>query len=161
MSSRAEWLALFLREAVTPDEFAIRLNPNLPDGLTVLAADPLPQGRKVAQPVLESFALTVPGDLAGSCLAAWRAVEDAAELPVVWDSKKGPRRLDAKSLVAAVATDAATATVRFTCRFDTAYVSPLRLVEAVCPELVRGGYELIKAGVVLADGGTFGVLYSG
>jgi len=161
MSSRAEWLALFLRESVTPDEFAIRLNPNLPEGLTVLAADPLAQGRKVTQPVLESFALTVPGDVAGSCLAAWRAVEDAPELPVVWDSKKGPRRLDAKPLVAAVATDAATATVRFTCRFDTAYVSPLRLVEAVCPELVRGGYDLVKTGVVLADGGTFGVLYAG
>jgi len=161
MSSRAEWLALFLREAVTPDEFAIRLNPNLPDGLTVLAADPLPQGRKVAQPVLESFALSAPDTLAGPCLDAWRAVEDAAELPVVWDSKKGPRRLDAKPFVAAVATDAATATVRFTCRFDTGYVSPLRLVEAVCPELVRGDYDLVKTGVVLADGGTFGVLYSG
>jgi hypothetical protein len=115
----------------------------------------------VTQPVLESFALTVPGDLVGSCLAAWRAVEDAPELPVVWDSKKGPRRLDAKPLVAAVGTDAASATVRFTCRFDTAYVSPLRLVEAVCPDLVRGGYDLVKTGVVLADGGTFGVLYSG
>ena len=151
MASRAEWLALFVRKPISPGEFATRLNDNLPDGLAVVAAEALAAGRKVAQPVFESFALTVPLDQAGDCLAAWRAVIGAATLPVVWTSKKGAKSIDAKPLLTALDV-CEPATVRFTCRYDTAYVSPLRLVEAVCPGLVRGGYALVKTDVAFADG---------
>ena len=55
---------------------------------------------------------------------------------MTWESKKGPRTLDVRPLVTDV--DAAgPGAVRFTCLFESAYVSPLRLVEAVCPGLVN------------------------
>jgi len=144
VASRAEWLAIFLREPVSPEKFAARLNPNLPEGLAVLAADILPAGRKVPQPDLETFELTVPEACAAACLERWRALETARTLPVVWESKKGERRIDAWPLLTALEV-IEPATVRFTCCFETAsYVSPLRLVEAVCPEMPRGGYALVK-----------------
>ncbi len=151
VASRAEWLAIFLRQAVTPREFAERLNPNLPEGMAVLGVEPLAPGRKVAQPAIETFGLTVPEACAEACLEAWRAFADAASFPVTWESKKGPRSLDARPLVAAVSI-LEPAMVRFTCTFTETYVSPLRLVEAVCPGLVRGRYELTKVGVAYADG---------
>ena len=143
VASRAEWLAIFLREPMTPEDFAARLNPHLPEGLTVLSVEPLPPGRKVPQPDLESFELTVPHACAAFCLDRWRALETARVLPVVWMSKKGERRLDAWPLLTSLEI-LAPDTVRFTCRFDTAYVSPLRLVEAVCPEMAQGSYALVK-----------------
>ena len=60
VSSQAEWLGIFLREAVSPDDFTARLNPNLPEGLVVVEVEELAGGRKVAHPVLETFELTVP-----------------------------------------------------------------------------------------------------
>jgi radical SAM family uncharacterized protein/radical SAM-linked protein len=153
VASRAEWLAMFLREPVSPEEFAARLNPNLPEGLAVVAVDTLPPGRKVPQPVLETFELTPPAGQACACLDNWRAFARAATFPVTWESKKGPRTIDARTLVTEVEA-AGPQTVRFTCLFAETYVSPLRLVEAVCPELVRGGYALVKTGVAFAvDGG--------
>lgn len=142
-ASKAEWLAIFLREAITPEQFMERLNPNLPDGLAVLAVEPLPPGRKVSQPDMETFVLTAPESCAAVCLARWRAVANSRSIPVVWMSKKGERRIEAWPLLTELEIIEPD-TVRFTCRFDTAYVSPLRLVEAVCPELVRGTYDLVK-----------------
>ena len=60
VASRAEWLAIFLRDPVTPAAFAERLDPNLPEGLAVVAAEELPPGKRIAQPVLETFELTAP-----------------------------------------------------------------------------------------------------
>ncbi len=151
VASRAEWLAIFLREHASPEEFAARLGPGLPEGLGVVAVEDLPPGKKVPQPVLESFELTVPGALAPACLENWRQFAAAASVPIFWTTKKGGRSLDARLLVVAVDV-VEPAAVRFTCRFDTAYISPLRLVETVCPELVRGGYDLVKTGVAFADG---------
>lgn len=143
VASRAEWMAIFLREPLAPQEFAARLNPHLPEGLAVLSADPLPPGRKVPQPEVETFELTPPENLAAPCLEHWRAFARAETFPVAWESKKGPRSLDARALVTAVDASGPDR-VGFTCSFAGAYVNPLRLVEAVCPELVRGGYALLK-----------------
>jgi radical SAM family uncharacterized protein/radical SAM-linked protein len=153
MSSRAEWMALFLREPVTAEEFATRLGPNLPEGLAVAGVEELPPGKKVAQPVFETFELVVPVEQASDCLEHWRDFARAGTFPVTWESKKGPRTLDARPLV--VALDVAPpVTVRFTCSFAETYVSPLRLVEAVCPHLVRGLYGLTKVAVAFAGGET-------
>lgn len=151
VSSLAEWMAIFLREPVTPEEFAGRLGPNLPEGLAVAGVEALAAGKKVAQPVIETFELAVPAGQASACLEQWRAFAAADAHPVTWESKKGPRTLDARALV--VGLDIVPPeTVRFTCSFAEAYVSPLRLVEAVCPELVRGRYGLTKVAVAFAGG---------
>ncbi len=151
VSSLAEWMAIFLREPVTPEAFAGRLGPNLPEGLAVAGVEELAAGKKVAQPVIEAFELAVPAGQAGACLERWRMFAAADAHPVTWESKKGPRTLDARALV--VGLDIVPPeTVRFTCSFAEAYVSPLRLVEAVCPELVRGRYGLTKVAVVFAGG---------
>lgn len=152
VSSQAEWLGIFLREAVSPEEFAARLNPNLPEGLVVVGVEELAGGRKVAHPVLETFALTVPDAVAAACLQHWQDFTRAGAFPVTWESKKGPRTIDAKTIAVDVAV-IGPASVRFTCDFGETYLSPLRLAEAVCPELVRGAYGLAKTGVAFAEGG--------
>ena len=151
VASRAEWMALFLRDPISSEDFAARLNANLPVGLAVVGVDALPPGRKIAQPENETFELTVPDALGTCCLELWRTFAAASSFDVTWESKKGPRSLDARPLVTAV-TVIEPATVRFTCDFATSYVSPLRLAEAVCPELVRGRYDLVKTGVSFAGG---------
>jgi radical SAM family uncharacterized protein/radical SAM-linked protein len=153
VASDAEWLAVFLREPVLPEAFAAGLNPNLPEGLAVVAVEALPPGKKVAQPVLETFELTVPAAQAETCLAGWEAFFRSASFPVTWTSKKGPRTLDARALVVdcrVISPD----TVRFVCDFAETYVSPLRLAEAVCPGLLRGTYRLTKVAVAFAGGDT-------
>ncbi|MYL82083.1 TIGR03960 family B12-binding radical SAM protein [Desulfovibrio aerotolerans] len=152
VSSQAEWLGIFLREAVSPDDFTTQLNPNLPEGLVVVGVEELAGGRKVAHPVLETFELTVPEAVAAICLQHWQDFTRTEAFPVAWESKKGPRSLDAKTLVTDVAV-VGPATVRFVCDFGDTYLSPLRLAEAVCPELVRGAYGLAKTGVAFAEGG--------
>ncbi|HML55690.1 MAG TPA: TIGR03960 family B12-binding radical SAM protein [Solidesulfovibrio magneticus] len=154
VSSRAEWMGLFLREPIAPEEFVARLNPNLPEGLTVVGVDELAGGRKVAHPVIETFELTVPDEQAEACRQGFEAFEAAAAFPVTWESKKGPRTLDAKTVVRGVL-PAGPGRVRFSCDFSETYLSPLRLVEAVCPGLVRGRYDLRKTNVSFADGGFF------
>ncbi len=154
VGSLAEWTAIFLREEVSPGDFAVRLNPNLPEGMAVVGVDALPEGRRIAHPVLESFELVAPEALAGPCLEGWRAFAAAASFPVTWESKKGPRTLDAKTLVTDVAA-LSPAAVRFTCTFAETYLSPLRLAEAVCPKLVRGRYGLTKTAVAFEDGRVF------
>ncbi len=151
VASRAEWLAIFLRQAVTPGDFAARLNPNLPEGLAVVGVEVLPPGRKIAQPVIETFELTVPPQAVRDCLDRWDAFSRAASFPVTWMSKKGERTIEAREFVTGLAV-AGPATVRFTCCFEKGYVSPLRLTEAVCPGLARGAYELVKTGVAFAGG---------
>ena len=151
VASVAEWTAIFLREPVSPEEFAARLNPNLPEGMAVIGVDALPPGRKIAHPVAETYELVAPQALADGCLDAWRDFAAAASFPVTWESKKGPRGIDAKTLVTGVEI-VAPATVRFTCFFEQSYVSPLRLAEAVCPRLVRGRYAITKTAVAFADG---------
>lgn len=138
-------------DPVSPEAFAARLNPNLPEGLAVLSVEALPPGRQVPQPDQEFFELTVPAACAASCLQKWRDLDASRTLPVVWTSKKGERRIDAWPLLTSVAVEEP-ATVRFVCRFDEAYVSPLRLVEAVCPEMGRGDYALVKTGATFAQG---------
>ena len=153
VSSMAEWMAIFLREPSTPEEFGLRLNPNLPEGLAVVGGDVLPPGRKIPHPELETFDLTVPEELAATCLEQWREFTAAVTFPVVWTSKKGERSLDARPLVRRVET-VGPATVRFMCSFaEQTYVSPLRLAEAVCPQLVRGRYALSKVQVAFAPEG--------
>ncbi|MHC1711095.1 MAG: TIGR03960 family B12-binding radical SAM protein [Solidesulfovibrio sp.] len=154
VASRAEWLAIFLRESVTPEMFTERLRPNLPEGLTVVGVEELPPGKKVAQPVLETFELTVPQEQAEDCQTNWRVFAQSASFPMTWTTKKGPRSLDARGLVVEVAL-VEPATVRFTCSFAETYVSPLRLVEAICPQLVRGVYRLEKTKVAFAGGDVF------
>jgi hypothetical protein len=100
---------------------------------------------------VETFELVAPQALADGCLDAWRDFAAAASFPVTWESKKGPRGIDAKTLVTGVEI-VAPATVRFTCSFEQSYVSPLRLAEAVCPRLVRGRYAITKTAVAFADG---------
>jgi len=152
VSSRAEWLAIFLREPATPEEFAARLNPNLPEGLAVVGGETLPPGRRIPHPELETFELTVPEEQAGACFEQWRAFTASSAFPVVWTSKKGERSLDARPLVVGVELTEP-ATVRFACSFaEQTYVSPLRLSEAVCPQLVRGAYGLTKVRVAFAGG---------
>lgn len=113
----------------------------------------LPPGKKVAQPVFETFELVVPVEQASDCLEHWRDFARSGTFPVTWESKKGPRTLDARPLI--VALDIAPpVTVRFTCSFAETYVSPLRLAEAVCPHLVRGLYGMTKVGVAFAGGET-------
>jgi radical SAM family uncharacterized protein/radical SAM-linked protein len=154
VSSRAEWMGLFLREPISPEAFTACLNPNLPEGLSVVGVEELAGGRKVVHPVLETFELVVPDALAVECLQRWQDFTRADAFSVAWESKKGPRSLDAKTVVTDVAV-VGPAAVRFVCDFGLTYLSPLRLVEAVCPGLVRGAYGLAKTGVAFADGGCF------
>ncbi|OLN27510.1 hypothetical protein DVDV_2106 [Desulfovibrio sp. DV] len=119
--------------------------------MAVVGVETLAGGRKVAHPVLETFILTLPDELAPPGLQGWQDFTRVESFPVTWESKKGPRTLDAKSIVTAVAVTGPAA-VRFTCNFAETYVSPLRLVEAVCPQLVRGAYALAKTGVAFCRG---------
>ncbi|EFL51381.1 Protein of unknown function DUF2344 [Solidesulfovibrio fructosivorans JJ]] len=153
VASTAEWMGLFLREPVAPGDIPARLNPNLPEGLAMVAVEELPPGRKVPQPIEETFELVIPAANAKDCLECWGAFAAADSFPVTWESKKGPRSIDARPLVTGVALEEPGNTVRITCLFAEAYVSPLRLVEAVCPGLVRGRYVLTKASVAFEAGG--------
>ncbi len=156
VESQAEWFAVYLRRPLSPEAFARLLAPALPEGLVLSHVEELGMGRKVTQPVAEEFTLLIhpPGDpaLAVKTLDAFAAFAAASCFPYLRETKKGVRSEDIRPLfeiVEPIAPDA----LRLVFSWREKYISPVKLVSAVCPDTPPEALRLTKTRQIFTGGG--------
>jgi radical SAM family uncharacterized protein/radical SAM-linked protein len=142
VSSRAEWINVFLREDVEPEELVRRMTPVMPEGLSPIRADRLSMGKKQPQPVEEIFELTVLRNTEER-MAQWDAFLDSHERLVEKRTKKGKlRQIDIRPLVkhAEKLEDG----LRLTLDWRDRYMSPLVLCRTVMDTVSDLDFTLVK-----------------
>jgi radical SAM family uncharacterized protein/radical SAM-linked protein len=128
VSSREEWINIFLREDFEPDEVAERLRRVMPAGLAPLRAERLSMGKRQPQPVEEDYRLRILTDV-DARMAQWAAFADADDVSVTRKTKKGTKTVNLRAMVTALQMEGDTVTL--TCDWRTGYMSPLVLVQTV------------------------------
>ena len=128
VAGKREWFSLFLREERRPEEAVELLNRALPDGVRVLAVEPLPLGEKCVDAARETYRMECSGteDQRREFSAAWARVAASASLPWRREGKKGPRDLDARAFFADITCDI-TGSCDLAVDWSGGYVSPLAL----------------------------------
>lgn len=140
--SRAEWINVFLRRDVEPEEIVRSLARAMPKGLDPLAVERLSPGRKQPQPDVEEYLLCFGGDDGEAQAARWNQVAGAETYPVTRKTKKGERTVDAAPILTSVRVDRNK--VRFTARWSDDYLPPPVLVGTVNPDASPLDWTLTK-----------------
>ncbi len=143
VESRAEWFAVFLRVPLSPDAFARLLAPALPEGLVLSHVEELPPGRKVPQPEAEEFFLRIREPHARAALEAMRAFAAAPHFPFLRVTKKGTKTEDIRPLLESLE-PLSPDSLRLVFSWREKYISPLKLVRAVCPDTPPEAIGLVK-----------------
>jgi hypothetical protein len=116
----------------------------------------LGMGRKVTQPVAEEFTLRVHSpsapSLAAETLAAFAALAAASCFPYLRETKKGVRSEDIRPLFETVEPMAPDA-LRLVFSWREKYISPVKLVYAVCPDTPPEALRLTKTRQIFTGGG--------
>ncbi len=155
VASRAEWLAITLREFMPPEAVIAAMQGKLPRGMQMLLAEKMPGLKHLPQAVAETYELNFlppvrandatypdPAEL----LAAWRDFAALESCPWTRETKKGPREYDLRAFFSeiAVADKPGAAALNLSLNWSENYVSPLALVQAVTPDLGVERLLLIK-----------------
>jgi radical SAM family uncharacterized protein/radical SAM-linked protein len=128
VSSREEWINVFLRQDFDPEDVAERLRRAMPLGLAPLRVERLSMGKSQPQPVEETYELRVLGNVAER-MAQWKAFLEREQWLVTRRTRKGTRELDIRPLIREAAMEGDTVTM--TCDWRAGYMSPLALAQAV------------------------------
>ncbi len=147
VASLAEWFCVYLRCKTYPGDILRRLNQAAPDGLGFSQVQELKPGQKATAPQFEEFELTYTVDtgICSQLKPAWQKLLQAQSLPCNLLGKKGPRILDLRSMLSDVQNSAAD---KLKILFDwrQAYISPLKFVQTMHPELQPREFALLKLG---------------
>lgn len=141
VSSKCEWINIFLREDFEPAEVVKRLMAVMPLGLQPLYAERLSMGRLQAQSVEEVFELTFAKD-AEAHLAQWKAFMEAGEFVVKKRTKKGMKDMNIRPIVKETTEIENGLTIVYDWR--TLYISPLVLARHVMDEASLLDFSLTK-----------------
>ena len=143
VASLCEWFAVFLREELAPDELARRLGAVLPQGFKLGAVEELGPGKRVSQPVAEVFELRFLLEDPAPQIGQWLGFAAATEFPYLSQGKKGERQIDLRPLLSSLEMFDTNA-FRLTFTWENGYLSPVRIVKAVCPGLGLENFSLLK-----------------
>jgi len=156
VESQAEWFAVYLSKPLSPEAFARLLGPAMPEGLDVTHVEELGMGRKVSQPVAEEFNLRIhapdaPG-LAAATLDAFAAFAQTSHFAFVRETKKGVKSEDIRPLFETVEA-VSPHSLRLVFSWREKYISPLKLVRAICPDTPPEALRLTKTRQIFDGGG--------
>jgi radical SAM family uncharacterized protein/radical SAM-linked protein len=146
VESREEWLSITLREEWAGAEVRRALEGLLPSGMRILRVEELPLTGRQPQAVVEDYLLVINGGAATEQLeqhrVQWGRFLEQTSVCCRSRSRKGVREVDIRPLVK----DVVPFREGFLIRFDwhNGYLSPLRIVSAVHPDVPQGGIGLIK-----------------
>jgi len=145
VASEREWFNLFLRKDMGPQELAERLMPFMPEGMKLLMIETLSMDKKQKQAVAEDFLLEFleDFDIVAARRGEWEAALANESMPWTRMTKKGERTTDIRPLIAQAEPESLKAVAL---RFDwtNQYLSPLRIVELVNPDLSPERFRLTK-----------------
>ncbi|BBD09042.1 TIGR03960 family B12-binding radical SAM protein [Desulfovibrio ferrophilus] len=145
VASEREWFNVFLRREMGPQELAEHLMPYLPEGFNLLMVETLSMSKKQKQAVAEDFVLEYleDSDIVAARCGEWAEVMARESMPWTRMTKKGERTTDIRPLIAQAEPEGMKS---MSLRFDWTdkYLSPLRIVELVNPDLPPERFRLTK-----------------
>jgi radical SAM family uncharacterized protein/radical SAM-linked protein len=151
VASLSEWCIVYLREPVEAEPLARTLNRQpLPHGIRFLSAETLALDEPAPQARFEEYELhyLASRERARELQSQWLRALQRESLPVEHRSKKGVKTVDIRSFLAEaepLSPDALRVGLDWSC----GYLSPLRIVTGINPDMLPTEYELTKTLQVL------------
>lgn len=139
VESRAEWVNVYIRKPLSPEEIFKRLVGQLPGGMCVTKVELLDMGRKQAQPDYEVWNVIFRGADADKRQALWLALMNLDELIVERTNRKGVKSTDVRPLILWMVpeTDVQEGEYGIRIGFDWSggYANPLTILRFIEPEM--------------------------
>ncbi|OEU66892.1 MAG: B12-binding domain-containing radical SAM protein [Desulfovibrio sp. S3730MH75] len=145
VESQAEWMNVMYRTELSSEEVIERLNEQMPIGILMTRADTLSLSRKQPQPQIEDFAITFNGDdeAVAARMAELRNFLESEEYVIKHKTKKGFKDKDIRPTVQSYEEVAPNKVI---IHFDwtNLYLSPTKMLAAICPKSTLLDYSLMK-----------------
>ncbi|WP_320172533.1 TIGR03960 family B12-binding radical SAM protein [Maridesulfovibrio sp.] len=145
VESLKEWLNVMLRTKISAPELVEKLNRQMPIGIKVIGADPLTLSKKQVQPWIEDYTLTFTcaPEQAAAKMEAVREFANSESYIVSHTTKKKVREKDIRPTLAEFQ-EINERTIKMTFDWSGLYMSPVKMIAAICPETTLLDYELVK-----------------
>ncbi len=145
VESLSEWVNVFLRRPMEPDEIREKLAPCLPAGLRLTRVETLTMGKKQSHPVSEIFFLEFKGARkeVQARLDKWRELMESDEFIVVRKTKRGMKEFNMRPLIKE-ASPRGSDGLRLVLDWSAGYLNPLVMVQKVNDPITGLDFSLLK-----------------
>lgn len=145
VESLHEWMNVMLRSEISAQELVDRLNEQMPIGMRIVAADPLTLSKKQAHPSVEDFTLTFTcsEEETAEKIAKLRELAESEEYIVSHTTKKKVKEKDIRPTLLKFE-EVDDKTVKMTFDWSDLYMSPVKMIAAICPGTTLLDYSLLK-----------------
>ncbi|GAU09147.1 TIGR03960 family B12-binding radical SAM protein [Desulfoplanes formicivorans] len=145
VGSQAEWVNIYFREELSEEDILTRMDGQLPQGMRVLAAQPLSMGKKQPQAVAEEYSICFQGteEHQARAMQAWQDFISRDTFLIDRTNKRGRVvQVDLRSFVRSSSMEGERVKVVFD--WAQGYTNPLNLLMAVCPHLSPMHFTMVK-----------------
>ncbi|SDL34165.1 radical SAM-linked protein/radical SAM family uncharacterized protein [Maridesulfovibrio ferrireducens] len=145
VESQAEWMNVMFRTELTDEELVEKLNKQMPIGIVITKAAKLSLAHKQSQPQIEDFLLSFNGDNEETAqrVAKWREFMESEEYIISHKSKKGFKEKNARPCLSSYE-ELGNNKIKMTFDWTDLYISPTKIIAAVCPGTTLLDYSLMK-----------------
>ncbi len=145
VGSLAEWFCIYLRHKDYPADILYRLNNAAPAGLVFFRIQQMQQGQKSMPSLFEEFELTFNVDQqhCSRYKAAWLELLRSPEMLKEFQGKKGSKVIDLRAMLLDIL-DTTQNKLQISFDWRQEYISPLKIVQTIHPELQPTDFELLK-----------------
>ncbi|MFW6324333.1 MAG: TIGR03936 family radical SAM-associated protein, partial [Desulfovibrionales bacterium] len=144
VASREEWFCVWLQKLIDPSSVMQSLAETMPMGLNLVRVERMEGKKRHPQADFEDFFLSykLPADQVPPHLRKWDRLMERSEHLWRHETKRGVRTVDIRPFLSEVKANSSTMVLRFCWR--EGYLSPMKLIHAVDPDLQPGQFELTK-----------------
>ncbi|WP_415713619.1 TIGR03960 family B12-binding radical SAM protein [Maridesulfovibrio sp.] len=145
VESMKEWMNIMLRTKISAQDLVDRLNRQMPMGMKIVGADPLNLSKKQEHPEIEEFTLIFTGsdEDAEAKKALLREYAQSEEYIVSHTTKKKVKEKDIRPMLIEFA-ELNERTLKLTFDWTSMYMSPVKMIAAICPGTTLLDYSLTK-----------------
>ncbi|WP_432737811.1 TIGR03960 family B12-binding radical SAM protein [Maridesulfovibrio sp. FT414] len=145
VESLKEWMNIMLRTEISAQDLVDRLNRQMPIGIKIIGAEPLTLSKKQAQPQVEDFILTFTcsDEAKADKLARLREFVESESYTVSHTTKKKVKEKDVRPTLVNFE-EVNDRTIKMTFDWTDLYMSPAKMIAAICPGTTLLDYSLIK-----------------
>lgn len=145
VESMKEWMNIMLRTEISAQDLVDRLNKQMPIGIKIVGADPLSLSKKQTHPEVEDFKLifTCSDEEAQDKINRLREYAQSEEYVVSHTTKKKVKEKNVRPMLIKFE-EIDGRTLKLTFDWTTLYMSPVKMIAAICPGTTLLDYDLIK-----------------
>ncbi|WP_027721036.1 TIGR03960 family B12-binding radical SAM protein [Maridesulfovibrio zosterae] len=147
VESLCEWMNVMLRTEISAQELIDRLNEQMPMGIRIVAADPLTLSKKQAHPSVEDFTLTFTcsDEEVTEKKSKLRELAESEEYIISHTTKNKVKEKDIRPTLIHFE-EVGDRTIKMTFDWSELYISPVKMITAICPGTTLLDYTLLKTG---------------